>query len=217
MKNTNPLIIILFFAASGLGAQALEGAASWYGPGFHGRLTANGERYNMYAMTAAHKTLPFGTLVEVTLLSNGLKVTVRINDRGPFVEGRIIDLSRAAAERIGLIEEGVGSVSLKILKEETPQIRSENSQEDRPAQDLPLYVQVGAYSAQENAQDRAEIGVNLGLQMSIYYASPYYRVFVLTNQSDKKSVLELLENRTNWDYLVKELPPNGEKLTDLNN
>jgi len=79
-----------------------KGKASWYGPGFHGRKTANGERFNMHELTAAHKSLPFDTLVEVTNEETGQSVVVRINDRGPFVRGRIIDLSKAAAKEIGL-------------------------------------------------------------------------------------------------------------------
>jgi rare lipoprotein A len=92
------------------------GEASWYGPGFHGRHTASGERYDQDALTAAHPTLPFGTRVRVTNLDNGRTVDVRINDRGPFVAGRIIDLSRAGARVIGLIGPGVGQVRLEVLE-----------------------------------------------------------------------------------------------------
>ena len=91
------------------------GVASYYGKRFHGRLTANGERFDMHALTAAHKTLPFGTMVEVTNPRTGKSVTVRINDRGPFTPGRTIDLSRAAAERIGLVRRGHGTVELARL------------------------------------------------------------------------------------------------------
>ncbi len=91
------------------------GVASYYGRRFHGRLTANGERFNMNAMTAAHKTLPFGTRVRVTNPRNGRSVTVRINDRGPFIRGREIDLSRGAAERIGMIASGHARVRLDIV------------------------------------------------------------------------------------------------------
>lgn len=90
-----------------------DGGASWYGPGFHGRRTANGERFDQNALTAAHKTLKFGSLVEVTY--RGRSVVVRINDAGPFVRGRVIDLSRAAAEAVGLIDAGHGQVQLKLL------------------------------------------------------------------------------------------------------
>ena len=92
------------------------GMASWYGPGFHGRRTANGERFNQNALTAAHKTLPFGTKVKVTNLRNGQSVVVRINDRGPYAHGRVIDLSSAAAKVIGIKGSGVGNVALDILQ-----------------------------------------------------------------------------------------------------
>jgi len=91
------------------------GMASWYGAEFHGKRTASGEIYNMYALTAAHKTLPFGTYVMVKNLDNGRSVVVRINDRGPFVKGRIIDLSYAAAKAIGMIETGTARVMLQVL------------------------------------------------------------------------------------------------------
>lgn len=87
--------------------------ASWYGPGFHGRTTANGETYDQWAMTAAHKTLPFGTRLQVTNVANGRTVEVRINDRGPFIEGRDLDLSRAAAEALGFA--GVATVEVVQL------------------------------------------------------------------------------------------------------
>lgn len=91
------------------------GLASWYGPGFHGNLSANGEIFNENAMTAAHKELPFGTMVLVTNLENGRRVVVRINDRGPYVGDRIIDLSAGAARVLGIIDSGVANVQLDIL------------------------------------------------------------------------------------------------------
>jgi len=92
-----------------------QGVASWYGKKFHGRLTSNGETYNMYAMTAAHKTLPLGVEVRVTNKRNGRSAVVRVNDRGPFVAGRIIDLSYAAAKKLGVVEQGTAPVELIAL------------------------------------------------------------------------------------------------------
>lgn len=94
---------------------SLRGYASWYGPGFHGRLSASGERFNQYDLTAAHRTLPFGTRVRVTNLRNGSSVVVRINDRGPYHGNRIIDLSRAAAQVLGLTRMGVAPVRVEVL------------------------------------------------------------------------------------------------------
>lgn len=108
--------------------RVITGIASWYGPGFHGRRTANGETYNMEAMTAAHKSLPFGTKVEVTNEANGKTVTVRINDRGPYVKGRVIDLSHAAAKQLGMIGAGTASVALRVVAQ--PETRVANSDED---------------------------------------------------------------------------------------
>jgi len=88
------------------------GGASWYGPGFHGKKTASGQRFNENAMTAAHKTLPFGTVVQVTDQRTGKSIKVTINDRGPFHKGRIIDLSKAAAAKLGTKSAGTGKVCL---------------------------------------------------------------------------------------------------------
>lgn len=93
-----------------------SGIASWYGEGYEG-LTANGETYNKDALTAAHKSLPFNSIVKVVNLDNGKSVTVRINDRGPFVEGRVIDLSQKAAREVGIIEVGLARVELYLVLE----------------------------------------------------------------------------------------------------
>ena len=92
------------------------GIASWYGPGFDGNYTANGEIYDMDGVSAAHKTLPFGTIVRVIDLETGRSIVVRINDRGPFIEGRIIDLSKGAAEKLGIIQRGITRVGLRIVR-----------------------------------------------------------------------------------------------------
>jgi rare lipoprotein A len=92
------------------------GKASWYGARHHGRRTASGERFDQHALTAAHRTLPFGTMVRVTSRANGRSVVVRINDRGPHGKGRIIDVSFAAAKRLGLVDAGVAPVRLEIVR-----------------------------------------------------------------------------------------------------
>lgn len=95
--------------------ETADGIASWYGPGFHGKKTSNGETYNQNSFTAAHKTLPMNTILSVTNLNNGRKTTVRINDRGPFVANRIIDLSKAAASKIDMLQTGTAPVKLEVI------------------------------------------------------------------------------------------------------
>lgn len=119
--------------------QGEEGIASWYGYPYHGRQAASGEIYNMYAMTAAHRTLPFGTQVKVHDLENDRDVTVRINDRGPFVEGRIIDLSYAAAQSMHML--GIARVRLEILGIEPGNVMG-----------AIFAVQVGAFKERTNAE-----------------------------------------------------------------
>jgi len=99
--------------------HALNGTASWYGPKFHGKKTASGEIYDQNKLTAAHKTVPLGSKARVTNLDNGNTVEVEINDRGPFVQGRIIDLSRAAARALGFVESGTAPVRVELIAEET--------------------------------------------------------------------------------------------------
>ncbi|HPC36062.1 MAG TPA: septal ring lytic transglycosylase RlpA family protein [Candidatus Marinimicrobia bacterium] len=101
LKNTNKTAIL---------------TASYYGEDFHGKLTSNGEVFDMYGMTAAHKSLPFGTVLQVTYPPTGQSVTVVVNDRGPFVPGRDLDLSYGAARKIGLVNDGTGKVKVKVLK-----------------------------------------------------------------------------------------------------
>lgn len=125
------------------------GYASWYGNPYHGRRTSNGETYDMYTMTAAHRTLPFGTEVQVTNMENGKSVHVRINDRGPFVDGRVIDLSLAAAKEIALVGPGTALVQVKVVAAPpaAPVAAS-------PGVTLPgrYTVQVGAFGNPRNAE-----------------------------------------------------------------
>lgn len=92
-----------------------RGVASWYGDDFHGRTTASGERYDMHALTAAHRTLPLGTVVRIVNVVNGNHVTIRVNDRGPYVHGRILDLSYAAAKTLGMVQDGVSAIQLEVV------------------------------------------------------------------------------------------------------
>ncbi len=122
-RHSNELLVLVLWLAAAVIRPAtvpaddheLDGYASWYAGKFQGRLTASGEVFDTNEMTAAHRTLPFGTVVEVTHLRSGRTVEVRINDRGPFVNGRVIDLSRAAADELGMTGEGIAQVRLRLL------------------------------------------------------------------------------------------------------
>lgn len=127
-----------------------RGVASWYGPDFHGRRTATGEPYDMHAMTGAHPTLPLPTWVRVTNLENGRSVDIRLNDRGPFAKNRIIDLSRAAAERLDMIGAGTALVEVRSLASGARAAATEAA----PAS--PLYAQAGAFAEEDNARRLAD-------------------------------------------------------------
>ena len=138
-----------------------RGVASWYGPTFHGGNTSSGELYNMYGMTAAHRTLPLPTYARVTNLANGRSVVVRINDRGPFVANRIIDLSYTAAAKLDMLRDGTAMVEVRALGPGTPQVpavpMATAAQTPPPAPPAPpatplLYVQTGAFADPANAE-----------------------------------------------------------------
>tara|TARA_B100000427_G_C15512820_1_gene596917 strand:- start:585 stop:932 length:348 start_codon:yes stop_codon:yes gene_type:complete len=114
MSKFLSLLAIPFLALPAVAAP-INAQASWYGPGFHGRTTANGERYNQWGLTAAHKSLPFGTRLRVCNVWNKRCVNVRINDRGPFIPGRSLDLSRGAADAIGMVSAGVVPVTYSFI------------------------------------------------------------------------------------------------------
>jgi len=134
-----------------------KGIASWYGRKFHGRKTSNGETYNMYAMTAAHKTLPMNSWVKVENLDNGREITVRVNDRGPFVRGRIIDLSYTGAKKLGVVGPGTARVKVTALGRATSYAKADKS---KPVAFKPVdyskgnfTVQVGAFKVGTNAEN----------------------------------------------------------------
>lgn len=141
-----------------------EGIASWYGPGFHGKKTASGETYNQYAMTAAHKILPLGTRVRVTHLDNGRSVLVRINDRGPFVDDRVIDLSRAAATRLEMMGKGTGRVRVQSLGG----LVEVDQKGDISGT---FYIQLGAFGQKANAQQLIEKLTREGKRGRLVYGS----------------------------------------------
>ena len=151
------------------GQYVEEGTASWYGLPFNGRRTSNGEIYDMHEFTAAHRTLPFDAVVRVTNLSNGKQISVRVNDRGPFVANRIIDLSLAAAQAIEMVGPGTAQVRLEVISGSDPQSGF-------------FGVQVGAFQVQENADRlRAKLAEHYSPVATVSFSLPtghFYRVRV---------------------------------------
>lgn len=163
------------------------GIASWYGNKFHGRTTANGETYNMYEHTAAHKTLPFNTIIKVVTLKTGLSTLVRINDRGPFIEGRIIDLSLSAAKDLNLVKEGIAEVRLEIIESG----HSFNF----------FRLQVGAFKNQNNADKLLNELLLAGFKAEIEIFHSVNRIVI---SSIKENQLQLIQ-----ENLMKSGFPSG--------
>jgi rare lipoprotein A len=163
-----------------------RGTASWYGPGFNGHRTASGERYNMRELTAAHQTLPFGSLVEVRNLENGHAVVVRINDRGPFAKGRVIDLSYAAAREVGVFGPGTAEVELRVLGA------------DPAAQVTRFTVQVGAFADPD-----------LALILHRNLKRMYPEAFIHSDGLWNRVQIGLFDDRDNAESLRRELAAMG--------
>ena len=157
------------------------GIASWYGSDFHGKKTSNGETYDMYAMTAAHKTLPLGVYVKVSNRNNGRDTVVRINDRGPFVSGRIIDLSYSAAKDLRVVEGGTAPVKIEALGYLDDTVKGKTTYHPPASYDKGSFgIQVGAFGTMENAQRMADsVKKRYGaavIQEAVVNGTRYYRV-----------------------------------------
>ena len=188
-----------------------KGIASWYGNKFHGRRTSSGEEYNMYAMTAAHKTLPIPAYVEVHNLDNGRKAIVKVNDRGPFHEGRIIDLSYAAATKLGVAKMGTANVAIRVVTTEVDrkQRKSETFVEAPVSQGDKLYVQVAAFSTEENALQhlgklQGEGFNDVRLHIESKQGKAVYRVRIgpLPTEHVAKKVLSQLEQNNHQNLKI---------------
>ncbi len=177
-----------------------QGYASWYGGKFHGRKTANGETYDMYGETAAHKTLPMGTVLLVKNLRNQKSCIVRINDRGPFVKDRIVDLTYTAAEKIGMIGTGTDPVEITAMSttkySPSPNLRQENNAAPSPANKFEqgnFYVQTGAFIKLDNARkladNFAEKGRDVVIQQYPAAGMNLYRVLVYAGNTLTKARL----------------------------
>ncbi|WP_340105793.1 septal ring lytic transglycosylase RlpA family protein [Rhodohalobacter sp. 8-1] len=168
------------------------GKASWYGPGFHGRLTSSRERYDQDKLTAAHRTLPFDTIVEVVNKENNETVEVRINDRGPYAGNRIIDLSRAAADEIGMIDEGVAEVELILVEAGGPMPEDINQRT--------YTIQLGEYNLESYAAQFAdEVGDGVRVEQRFPRGNdqPVYMIYYgsYTSMSSAREDLEDLRDR----------------------
>jgi len=160
LKAKNPYYEVLgerYYVLKTSKGYEQEGVASWYGKKFHGKLTSNGETYDMYDMTAAHKTLPLPSTVRVTNLRNGKSVVVRVNDRGPFVDNRLIDMSYAAAQKLDMVQSGTTLVRVEALDG----VRRQNTPQAATNSYGTVYVQLGAFGERANAErlrDRVTAG-----------------------------------------------------------
>lgn len=155
------------------GAVLGQGVASWYGPDFHGKATANGEIYNMNDLTAAHRTLPFNTIVLVENLENGRSVVVRINDRGPYIDNRIIDLSRQAAREIDMINAGIASVEITLIEEGDRPITTQHTSNRET-----YTVQIASFEKEQDAINHSNtisgsrverVGIGNNVVFRVYY------------------------------------------------
>ena len=181
--------------------------ASYYADKFHGRKTSNGEIFNMYALTAAHKTLPFNTKVKVTNLSNGKSVIVRINDRGPFVKGREIDLSKAAASKLDMIKSGTAKVKLTIISSDssgsTKQVEKWKTADKTKTWD----IQLGAFSKRSNAEAMVKRLQEAGFKKYLAYQKVGNLTRVVIRDiatDDVQDYLDRLEKKGFTDYFVRE-------------
>ena len=199
------------FAANTVGVYKSNAVASYYADKFHGRKTANGEIFDMYALTAAHKSLPFNTMVKVTNLDNGKSVVVRINDRGPFVAGREIDVSKAAASKLGMLSEGVARVSLQILGEKENPVSTTTlvaAKQDEAELTVTQHwdVQLAAFSSRMNAEIFAKKAQRLGIKNLAYQTTKDVTRVIIRDLATEEvaPLLEILEEKGYTDYLVKE-------------
>lgn len=180
--------------ASTENARAIEnGISSWYGPNFHGKLTANGEIYDMNGVTAAHRTLPFGTILLVENLDNGKTVQVRVNDRGPYAKNRIIDLSKGAAERIDMIGPGTARVRLYLLEGDIENSRVTDLK-------VPTYtVQLGSYKELQQAEIHLEKIEGTRIETIETNNGTFYRVYFGTYK-DPEEALQEMQRLKNLGY-----------------
>ena len=214
-RTIHLLICVSFFAALAAGCATTKtvnssgekligrGIASWYGPKFNGKYTANGERYNQYAMTAAHKTLPFDTYVRVVDVDNGRSCIVRINDRGPYAKGRIIDLSKRAAQKLGMIGPGTAHVLLYLVRGNPQDVYA--SQQANSGSEL-YTVQIASFQSKADAEEKASHFRASWIDEATVNGKKVYRVYLDHFKSKAEAERALQEMETeNINGFVKEV------------
>lgn len=224
MKKLSILFLLFITAISPLIAEELfksNVTASYYADKFHGKKTSSGETFNMYAFTAAHKDLPFNTIVKLTNLANGKSVNVRINDRGPFAEGREIDVSKAAAEKLDMITSGTAKVSIEIVQlgdtvaetaaipstvTETSAVSSTIQKLKKLAPNKRWDIQLGAFSKRENAEIQAQRLVDAGFKNVVFQRTTEVTRVVIKDipTAEVQDILTTLESKGFGDYFVRE-------------
>lgn len=222
-----------YFVLDSADGYVEQGVASWYGPKFHGRRTSSGETYDQYAMTAAHKSLPLPSYAHVTNLNSGKSIIVRINDRGPFHDNRIIDLSYAAATRLGIVARGTGLVEVRAIdpvkyaKRSSGELGNDLQIIDVAAtipvavnneieQELNIFVQIGAFRSQDNAerlkQQFTEFDIGeLSVQQFTHEQEPIFKVRIgplSTVEQADQAVIKLNEIGHSDHKIVFENVPN---------
>ena len=175
------------------------GLASWYGPGFHGRKTSSGEVFNMYGFTAAHRTLPLGTLLNVKNRENGRAIQVKVNDRGPFIRGRILDLSYGAAKALDMIGSGTVLVEIRAVGREEASVRPEREKGTQG-----YTVQVGAFVQEENA-----------LRLKTQLEKDYRPVYIVIAETEDRRYYRVRVGRLQTEDQADQLASKLSKLESL--
>lgn len=210
MKKFDALTKLIFFAFLITGTLACsssrfivaeeDGVASWYGPGFHGKKTANGERFNQNDYTCAHRTLPFNTKIRVINKDNGKAIVVRVNDRGPYAKDRIIDLSKAAAKKIGMLDNGTARVKLQIFGTNSQEVNTKLKSGET------FSVQVGSFSDEKSAQKKAKSIPESFVDQTNAKGKTVYRVFSGRFKTKKDAINHLKKlKKQKIDGFVKQL------------
>lgn len=191
--------------------DTMKGVASWYGPGFHSKQTSNCEVYNMYAHTAAHKTWPMNTMVKATCLETGKSVIVRINDRGPFIEGRVIDLSYIMGKKLGLDKKGITKIKLEVLgfAGKIDKYRTKKSKHNKKVILTDFVVQVGSFQNLDIAKNIKNlyklkaIGYKTNIKIFSLNNTTYYRVWINGFRSQQEAEDFIISNSINNAIILR--------------